>query len=86
METINEKAAAAYELWNDCQPPDGVHDLLLWMLYRMFLAEGSHPREAQVRAAYVYKCGVAWRGEKRWGKREPVSLKNSWGDPFEVKE
>lgn len=79
---INEQAAAAYELWDDCQPPDGVHDLLLWLLYRTYLREGSSPREAQLKAAVIYKQAIVWRGAERWGMEEPVSLKNSWGEPL----
>jgi len=86
METINEKAAALYELWDDCAPVDGVHDLLLLLLYKIFLTEGSEPREAQLRAALTYKKAIRWRGAERYGLSEPVSLKHHYGEPFEVKE
>lgn len=86
METINEKAAALHELWDDCAPIDGVHDLLLLLLYKIFLTEGSEPHEAQLKAALTYKQAIRWRGEERWGKKEPVSLKHHFGEPFGVDE
>jgi len=86
METINEKAIALYELWDDCAPIDGVHDLLLLLLYKIFLTEGAEPREAQFKAALTYKKAIRWRGEERRGQKEPVSLKHYFGEPFTREE